>query len=97
VSALKKIATGIAFAGLMALTTGAQAQRSLKDAPYVAPFSWTGFYVGVNAGYAWGDDSRSLALDPAYPITAPTRAGLLGLGNSDVSLDGFTGGGHHIY
>ncbi len=94
---LKKIATGLAFAGVMALATGAQAQRSLKDAPYAAPFSWTGFYVGVNVGYAWGDDSRSLALDPAYPIAAATRAGLLGLGNSDISLDGFTGGGQIGY
>jgi hypothetical protein len=23
---------------------------SLKDTPYVAPFSWTGAYIGVNAG-----------------------------------------------
>ena len=32
-------------------------------APFVAPFTWTGFYVGINGGYAWGkaDISNSLA------------------------------------
>lgn len=23
-------------------------------APYFAPYSWTGFYIGLNGGYAWG-------------------------------------------
>ncbi len=23
--------------------------------PYIAPFTWSGFYVGLNGGYAWGN------------------------------------------
>jgi outer membrane immunogenic protein len=44
-------------------------------APAVAhdpPFSWTGFYVGVNAGYSWGkasaDTSGTLVIQGAAPL-----------------------------
>ncbi|MGO9487127.1 MAG: porin family protein, partial [Rhodomicrobium sp.] len=32
-----------------------------KDAPVA---TWTGFYVGVNGGYAWSDTSNQLAYSP---------------------------------
>jgi opacity protein-like surface antigen len=36
-----------------------------KAAPPVAAYGWTGFYVGANAGYAWGHS------DPASSFTCP--------------------------
>jgi outer membrane immunogenic protein len=54
----------LAGAGLLALSTVlASAADMRRPAPYAAPyqapyapyFSWTGFYLGANGGYGWGD------------------------------------------
>ena len=51
-----------AFAGLMALAMASPSSAAdlPRKAPayYVAPFfSWSGFYVGINGGYGWGNSS----------------------------------------
>jgi outer membrane immunogenic protein len=53
--------TMMACAGLMAAamaspSLAADLPRPAFKAPvYIAPFSWSGFYVGINGGYGWGD------------------------------------------
>jgi len=46
----------------------------LKDTPAYAPYPWTGFYLGYNAGYAWAthEDAR---------FTGDVDSGLGGAGN----------------
>lgn len=52
-----------ACAGLVALAmagpSSAADLRPLKAPAYVAPFSWTGFYIGLNGGYGWAKSDWS--------------------------------------
>jgi outer membrane immunogenic protein len=56
--------------GLTALATSAMAADLPRKAPPAAPIqtvqpiSWTGFYVGVHAGYSWGRWGGDLTYDP---------------------------------
>jgi outer membrane immunogenic protein len=65
----------VGCAGLLAVamaspSLAADLSRPAYKAPkaplYVAPFSWSGLYVGVNAGYGWGTSSWS---DPVSGVT----------------------------
>jgi opacity protein-like surface antigen len=47
-------------AGILALSAGmgsaADMRMPVKAKPLVAPpYSWSGFYIGGNAGYGWGE------------------------------------------
>ncbi|MGI8526760.1 MAG: outer membrane beta-barrel protein [Pseudolabrys sp.] len=81
----------IAYAGLLAvmivgpfMTEGQVFAADLprpayKAAPplYAAPFSWSGFYIGLNGGYGWGKSSWSNVLGTT----------------GDFNVKGFVGGG----
>jgi outer membrane immunogenic protein len=55
---MKKLAVGIAAFAALIGTPALAADMAVKAAP--APvFSWTGFYVGANAGYGWNGSSVS--------------------------------------
>lgn len=72
---------------------GAREAGSIKDAPYVAPFSWTGFYGGVNAGYAWSDINTSSAMAPGTHLSIPANLAAVSFAGTGSANDGgFTGG-----
>ena len=57
-------------------------------APIMAPmYNWTGFYIGLNAGYSWGRQENDLVV---------TATGTTLFSNTD-NLDGFVGGGQIGY
>lgn len=92
----------VAFAGL---TAGAMAadlpSRRPPPVPFVAVpvFTWTGFYIGVNAGYGFSDSQRESTFTAVNvaganaPLGRPTSGGLFG----NTSRDGFVGGGQLGY
>ncbi len=59
----RTIRLGIAAVTLLIAPIAAQAadlaRPSYKAPIYVAPFSWTGFYIGLNGGYMWGQSKWS--------------------------------------
>jgi outer membrane immunogenic protein len=68
--------------------------------PIVAPapiFTWSGFYVGVNAGYGWHDenDDRSVFV-PGGTVGVGSVPGTITFGGDDNG-DGFVGGGQIGY
>ena len=77
----KYLLSSVAALGLVAAGAASAADLPARSGPVMAPvyapiFTWTGFYVGANAGYAWGRvDSAQIGI--AAPWNKP---------------DGFVGG-----
>ena len=90
----------VASAALAALTAGSAFAADLPSrvtapAPYIAPlpvFTWTGFYVGLNAGAGFGSSNNGTLGVPAG--TLGTDYTTYGSGSSNV---GFVGGGQIGY
>jgi outer membrane immunogenic protein len=84
-----------------AVTAQAADLPTRKEAPVPVfvppPFTWTGFYIGLNAGGIWSTGSRSLTLvDPNVAFDGGFLNGSLpgGLGSGNA---GFIGGGQAGY
>jgi outer membrane immunogenic protein len=76
--------SALALALTFAAPQGAQAQGGLFGDMMGGPTDWSGPYIGVQAGYTWGDADEVF---PGAP-TADVR---------DRNVDGFLGGGHIGY
>ncbi|HEV2570329.1 porin family protein [Methylocella sp. CPCC 101449] len=96
---LKKLLIGTALAAVASSATLAAdlPRRAAPPAPvYVAPiFTWTGFYVGLNAGYGFSGD-RTVNISGSPLITNGQIAGQAPFSLSP-KRDGFIGGGQIGY
>ena len=95
----------LASAGLVALTAAAPAlaadlgPRNYTKAPaYVAPLppTWAGFYLGVNAGYGFGDRDDAITTGQALANVNNVNGGARP-GRVRLERDGFVGGGQLGY
>lgn len=78
-------------------TCGASAaDLAIKQAEPVVPvaiYNWTGPYIGVHAGYGWGQEHD----DQSRLFPAETDPGTGGGGTDKYDMDGFLGGVHAGY
>jgi outer membrane immunogenic protein len=88
---MRKLLIATAAAVLLSTPTLAAdlAPAPVEPAPVYMPFTWTGFYVGVHAGYAWGDLDDDL--DDRFDD------GVLDDRGEGLDADGFIGGAHAGY
>jgi outer membrane immunogenic protein len=98
---MKRILIGIAAAASL-VATGALAAdlpaRTYTKAPvYVEPvFNWTGFYVGGNVGYSWGNSDNSTTIT-RFNTGLPLPGTLNGTNTSSNNVNGVIGGGQFGY
>jgi outer membrane immunogenic protein len=92
------------IAAIAAVSTIALSQiASAADLPRKAPlvplpppaYSWTGWYVGLNAGGAWG--SWDTSADPNAIFNFPLTSAFITANQPNLNPGGFTGGGQIGY
>lgn len=86
----------LATASVLALTQIASAADLPVKAPrYIPPsvYNWTGFYIGGNAGYGWGNANDAMVLGGGWLADGTgDNVPLTALGNGQLEPKGFTGG-----
>jgi outer membrane immunogenic protein len=85
----KIVAAGMGLLTLTGAATAADlpAKAPVYKAPIVEPWTWTGVYIGLNAGYSWG---RSSTTESVFDNT--TNA-LLFTANNSFNMNGGIAGG----
>jgi outer membrane immunogenic protein len=75
------------------------ASGTAAAAPVAAPVFWGGWYVGLNAGAVWGDESVSWTTPsgPGHGFNAPGASDIVNSSPGNVRTVGFTGGGQAGY
>jgi outer membrane immunogenic protein len=101
--AMKRMLLGIAAAtslfatGALAADLAAKAPVYTKAPAYIEPaYNWSGFYLGANLGYSWGNSDNSTTID-RFLTGLPLPGALIGTNNASNSADGVIGGGQIGY
>ncbi len=101
---MNKIVIGVAAIAAMLAAPAVAADMVLKAPPPAPVYGWTGFYVGGNVGYGWGE-AKTDAAGSATTISSPVNCPFGCFTNPPVTfahsltqrLDGFIGGGQFGY
>ena len=104
------IAAGISGTSAAGFAAAADMRMPVKaPPPAVAVYNWTGFYIGGNAGYSWGEASTDGSLTgtqnvsvfrtagPDLLSSVTTVVGPIGYNVGRTNVDGFVGGGQLGY
>jgi outer membrane immunogenic protein len=97
------LAATTALAALTSTVLAADLPSRRAPAPYVAVpvFTWTGFYIGANAGYITSDSNDIITRGNNGPAAGPSTifnvASGARPGATRLEADGFTGGGQIGY
>lgn len=92
---MRKVLLASVSAAVLCTSAAMAADMPVKARPLpVAVPAWTGFYIGLNAGYAWGNSDPDLIGDPNAP---PLFLGPATSPPPDLRPKGFIGGGQLGY
>jgi outer membrane immunogenic protein len=98
---LNKITTCVAAVAALLGTSAFAADMAVKAPPSPPPapvYSWTGWYVGGNVGYSWGDAQPNIAGNGSIGVVATTITTPFSFADSSSTrLDGIVGGGQIGY
>lgn len=92
---MRKMLIAVAALATLIVRPALAADMPLKAPPPPAPvFSWTGFYIGANAGGAWGtfDPRTSTVFSPTGYFASTSVTAINAAGVQSIKTSGFTGG-----
>ena len=93
------VVAALAFAGSAQAADVAARAPAYKAPPLAPMFSWTGFYVGANAGGGWGssDPSTTTVFSPVGYFAATSVPAIATAGAQRINTTGATAGGQIGY
>lgn len=87
------LATSVALLTASASAADLRRQPAAPVMPAIAAFSWTGAYIGLNAGYAWGEARQRVGLGGQWAIeSAALQNRFAGDGGGKLRPNSFIGG-----